>query len=371
MPNKKSAPPRGPIRYAVVGLGHISQGAVLPAFGHLENSKLTGLVSGTPRKLKTLAKKYGVEHTWSYDEYQDCLESGEIDAVFIGLPNDMHRDFTVRAAQAGIHVLCEKPLAVTARDCQRMIDAARKNKVRLMTAYRLHFEETNLRAVDLVSGGKIGEPRYFSAGFSFQVTDPANIRLQAERGGGTLYDIGIYCINAARYFFQAEPEEVFAYSSSGREPRFDEVDEMTAAVLRFPGERTAVFTTSFGSADSDFCEAVGTKGSLRLEPAYEYSEPLSWTLKTNGKEQKKTFPTRDQFGAEISYFSDCILEGREPEPSGEEGLIDVAIIEALYKSAASGKPVRLGKLPKKPRPTLKQEIHLPPVKRPKMVEAPR
>ena len=368
MPKKSSAKPRGKIRYAVVGLGHIAQVAVLPAFAHLRNSELVGLVSGTPKKLKALAKKYQVPNTWSYEEYQECLESGEIDAVFIALPNDMHREYTIRAAKAGIHILCEKPLAVTAKDCQAMIDAARKNRVKLMTAYRLHFEETNLRAIDLVANGKIGEPRYFNAGFSFQVTDPDNIRLQKARGGGTLYDIGVYCINAARYLFQAEPEEVFAYSTKGRESRFKEVDEMSAAVLRFPKDRMAVFTTSFGSGDVDFCEVVGTKGSLRLDPAYEYSEPLSWKLKVEGKEQEKTFPTRDQFGAEISYFSDCVLKGKDPEPSGEEGLIDVAIVEALYKSAATGKPVRMGQLPKKGRPSLKQEIHLPAVKKPKVIE---
>ena len=358
---------RGKIRYAVVGLGHIAQVAVLPAFGHLRNSELAGLVSGTPKKLRALGKKYGVRNTWSYDEYDDCLHSGEIDAVFIALPNDMHHEFTIRAARAGIHILCEKPLAVTAKQCSEMIEAARKSRVKLMTAYRLHFEETNLRAIDLVSGGRIGEPRYFTAGFSFQVTDPDNIRLKKVRGGGTLYDIGVYCINAARYLFQSEPEEVFAYSTKGRERRFKEVDEMSAAVLRFPGDRTAVFTTSFGAADVDYCEVVGTKGSLRLDPAYEYSEPLQWRLKADGKEQRKTFPVRDQFGAEISYFSDCLLKGSDPEPSGEEGLIDVRIVEALYKSAMTGKPVKIGKLPKKRRPGLKQEIKLPPVKKPKMV----
>lgn len=369
MKRKSAGEQRGKIRYAVIGLGHIAQVAVLPSFAHLKNSELAGLVSGTPKKLQELSRKYHVRNTWSYEEYDECLNSGEIDAVFIALPNDMHREYSVRAARAGIHILCEKPLAVTAQDCRAMIDAARKHRVKLMTAYRLHFEETNLRAIDLVSGGRIGEPRYFNAGFSFQVTDPDNIRLKKIRGGGTLYDIGVYCINAARYLFQSEPEEVFAYSSSGRERRFKEVDEMSAAVLRFPGDRTAVFTTSFGAADVDYCEIVGTKGSLRLDPAYEYSEPLAWRLQVEGKEQKKSFPVRDQFGAEISYFSDCILKGKDPEPSGEEGLIDVAIVEALYKSAKSGKPAKIGELPKKTRPNLKQEIKLPAVKKPKVIKA--
>ena len=355
------------IRYAVVGLGHIAQVAVLPAFAHCKNSVLAGLVSGTPIKLQKLGRKYRVRNAWSYDQYDDCLQSGEIDAVYIALPNDMHRDYAVRAAKAGIHILCEKPLAVTARDCEQMIQAAARHRVKLMTAYRLHFEEMNMRAIDLVASGKIGEPRYFNSSFSFTITDPDNIRLKKKRGGGTLYDIGVYCINAARYIFQAEPEEVFAFSASSGKKPFREVDEMSSAVLRFPGDRVASFVTSFGAIDTDFYEVVGTKGSLRAEPAFEYQGPLSWRLKVGEKEQEKTFSARDQFGAQITYFSDCILKRRDPEPSGEEGLIDVQIVEALYRSARTGKPVRLPKFPKKRRPSLKQAIKLPPVKRPQVV----
>jgi predicted dehydrogenase len=359
----------GTVRYAVVGLGHIAQVAVLPAFHHARNSCLAGLVSGSPDKLRKLAENYGVDHTWSYGQYEECLHSGTIDAVFIALPNDMHCDYTIRAAKAGIHILCEKPLAVTEKDCQLMIRAARANKVRLMTAYRLHCEETNLEVIDLVKSGKIGEAKYFHSSFSFEVTDPDNIRLKRKRGGGTLYDIGIYCLNAARHVFQAEPLEVFAMSERGKEKRFREVDEMSSVVLRFPGNRLATFTTSFGSADADFFEVVGTKGSVRVEPAFEYEGELAFTLRSGEKEMEKTFSPRDQFGAEISYFSECILKGRDPEPSGEEGLIDVRIIEAMYRSAKIRQPVRIGKLPSKAQPALAQEIKLPPIKKPKVIEA--
>lgn len=364
--NKSSS---GNIRYAVVGLGHIAQVAILPGFKHARKSELAGLVSSSPKKLQKLAKKYGVENTWSYDQYEECLHSGAIDAVFIALPNDMHKDFTVRAARAGVHVLCEKPLAVTARDCQQMIDTAKKNRIKLMTAYRLHMEETNLRASEIVASGKIGEPKYFNSCFSFEVTDPDNIRLKRKRGGGTLYDIGVYCLNAARYIFQSEPTEVFAYSANSGEKIFKEVDESTAVVLRFPQERLATFTTSFGAADADYYEVVGTKGSLRVEPAFEYVGELAFKLKVGEKEVQKTFAPRDQFGAEISYFSECILKGTEPEPSGLEGLIDVQIVEAMYRSAKSGRPVKLPNFPKKPRPNLKQQIKLPPVKKPEVIEA--
>jgi len=364
--NKSS---NGKVRYAVVGLGHIAQVAVLPAFKNAKNSILTGLVSASTEKLRKLAKKYKVDNTWSYDEYDECLKSGEVDAVYIALPNDMHREYTVRAARAGIHILCEKPLAVTARDCQLMINEAEKNGVKLMTAYRLHTEETNLRAIEIVTSGKIGEPKYFNSCFSFEVTDPDNIRLKKKRGGGTLYDIGVYCLNAARYIFQAEPIEVFAASANSGKKLFREIDESTSVVLRFPEDRLATFTTSFGAGDADYYEVVGTKGSLRVEPAFEYVGELSFKLKVGEKEQEKTFAARDQFGAEITYFSDCILHGKEPEPSGVEGLIDVQIVEALYKSAKSGKPVKLPNFPKKLRPSLRQQIKLPPVKKPEVIKA--
>lgn len=364
--NKSSS---GAVRYAVVGLGHIAQVAILPAFAQARKSALTGLVSSSPTKLQKLARKYAVENTWSYEDYEDCLHSGKVDAVFIALPNDMHKDFAVRAARAGVHVLCEKPLAVTMRDCQVMIDEAKKNRVKLMTAYRLHMEETNLRASEIVASGKIGEPKFFNSCFSFKVTDPDNIRLKKKRGGGTLYDIGVYCLNAARYIFQAEPTEAFAFSANSGARLFKEVDESTAVVLRFPDERLATFITSFGAADADYYEVVGTKGSLRVKPAFEYVGELSFKLKVGEKEQEKTFAPRDQFGAEITYFSECILNGRDPEPSGLEGLIDVQIVEALYKSAQSGRPVKLPKFPKKPRPTMKQQIKLPPVKKPDVIQA--
>lgn len=359
----------GTVRYAVVGLGHIAQKAVLPAFGHARNSELAGLVSGSPEKLAKLGKIYGVEKLWSYKEYEDCLHSGVIDAVFIALPNDLHREYTIRAAEAGIHVLCEKPLAVHREECEAMIRTARKNRVKLMTAYRLHFEETNLRVAEMVRAGKIGEAKFFNSSFSFEITYPDNIRLRRKRGGGTLYDIGVYCLNAARHVFRAEPVEVFCMSASSDDARFRQVDETSAVVLRFPGERLATFITSFGAADSDYFEVVGTKGSIRVEPAFEYQGELAFTLKSGEKEQRKTFAPRDQFGAEISYFSDCILKGREPEPNGEEGLIDVRIVEAMYESARTRKPVKLGKLPSKPRPNLAQEIKLPAVKSAPVIRA--
>jgi predicted dehydrogenase len=355
------------VRYAVVGLGHIAQNAVIPAFKHARrNSRLTALVSDDPDKLKTVGDKYKVEARFSYDEYEECLKT--VDAVYIALPNSMHADFTVRAANAGVHVLCEKPLAVTVEECERMINACREANVKLMTAYRLHFEEINLRAIELVRDGRIGEPKYFNSSFSMKVK-PGNIRTRRDTGGGTLYDIGIYCINAARYLFRAEPKEVVAVAVNSVPDKLPEIDESTAAILRFDGERVASFVTSFNAADVGFYQIVGTEGQLDVKPAYEYAEGLAYTLTVEGKTERKKIGKRDQFAPELLYFSECVIEDKTPEPSGEEGLQDVRIIQALYESADAGKAVQIPPYEPAQRPDASQQIVRPRIKEPKVVHA--
>lgn len=357
------------IRYAVVGLGYISQVAVLPAFAHAkENSELVALVSGDASKLKRLRKKYNVGKTYSYEQYCDCMESGEIDAVYIALPNHMHAAYTEGAANAKIHVLCEKPMAANEEECRSMIDACERNAVKLMIAYRLHFEKGNLSAMEAVRSGRIGDPRIFRSGFSQQVQE-GNTRLKEDFAGGPLSDIGVYCINAARYLFAAEPTEVFCYGGASSDPRFKEVGEMALALLRFPGERLAEFACSFGAADRSQYEVLGTKGFLQMDPAYEMAEDLKLEITVDGKTQKARFPKRDQFGPELVYFSDCILQDKQPEPDGKEGLADVRVINALLESQSTGQPVRIAPVEIDQRPSPEQEIHKPPVERPDMVKA--
>ena len=344
------------VRYAVVGLGYISQIAVLPAFSHSrEHFEVTALVSGDPVKLKTLARKYRIAHTYSYEQYADCLASGNIDAVYIALPNHMHRAYAESAARAGIHILCEKPMAFEEAECEAIIAEAEKANVKLMIAYRLHFELGNLRAIQVVNSGKIGEPRIFTSSFSQQVK-AGNSRLKKDVGGGPVYDLGVYCINAARYLFRAEPEEVFAWQSGGDGDRFREVPATTTAMLRFSGERVASFTCSFGAADRSVFEVIGTKGVLRMDPAYEMAEALKSEISIAGKTTKQVFPRRDQFAAELAYFSGCILNKEDPEPSGREGLADVRIIQALLQSAETNRPVTIRTTEVSRRPTMTQEI---------------
>jgi glucose-fructose oxidoreductase len=357
------------VRYAVVGLGHIAQVAVLPAFAHAnENSEVTALVTDDPAKAKQLSKKYCIGPVYSYQDYEHLVNSGEVDAVYIALPNNMHRDYSVTASNAGIHVLCEKPMATSEEECLDMIRAAEQNGTKLMIAYRLHFDKANLQAVELVQSGKLGEPRIFNSTFTMQVK-PDNIRLKRAMGGGPLWDIGVYCVNAARYLFRAEPEEVFAFDASSKDKRFREVEESVSAVMRFPDAQLASFACSFGAADVSAYEVVGTEGSLRADPAYEYAEGLKLKITINGKVRERDFGKSDQFGPELVYFSDCILRNRQPEPSGKEGLADVRVIRALYESLDKQEAVRLRIEEPEKRPSAVQEIRRPPIQKPDLIHA--
>jgi len=360
------------VRYAVAGLGHIAQVAVLPAFANASNSELVALVSGDGEKLKKLGKKYSLEHLYPYKDYSRVLSN--VDAVYLALPNHLHREYAVRAAAAGVHVLCEKPMAVTEEECWAMIGAAQQNHVKLMIAYRLHLEAGNLHAIELAKNERLGDMRFFTSEFSQQVADN-NVRVteSVAHGGGPVYDMGVYCINAARYLFGSEPTEISAQAATKPENRFLRVEEMVSVVMRFPGERLATFTCSFGAADVGTYSLLGTKGTLRADPAYGYAKPIQHRVTIGEKTKIKKFPKRDQFAAELVYFSDCVLKNKDPQPSGYEGLLDVRIIQAIYESIRTKKTITItdDQVPeaKKKRPSLGQEIHRPAHGKPQIVHA--
>jgi predicted dehydrogenase len=358
------------VRYAVVGLGNITQVAVLPAFAHAtENSELVALFSSDEKKLRLLAKRYRVPFTGSYDDMESVLAEANVDAVYLAVPNSLHREMTASIAKLGIHVLCEKPMAMTSADCEAMIRATDERGVKLMIAYRLHFERANLTAIQRIQSGAIGDAQLFSSVFCQQVR-AGDIRTRDELGGGALFDLGIYCVNAARYLFAAEPEEVSAMQLVGTDPRFEDVDATTMALLRFPGNRLAQFVCSQAAANVGEYRVVGTKGDVRLDPAYEYEGALQDFVTLKGKTKKTVYPKGDQFAPELVYFSRCILEDKKPEPSGEEGLADVRIMEAIAQSAKSGRTVQLAPFTRDDRPSLRQAITKPPIRRPATVHAP-
>jgi predicted dehydrogenase len=358
------------VRYAVIGLGNIAQVAALPAFAHAkENSELVALISSDRAKLSVLSKKYDVAYTGSYDDLEIVLSASKADAVYLAVPNTLHRLITERAAYAGAHVLCEKPMATSVEDCEAMIAATAADGVKLMIAYRLHFEEANLRAIEHIRKGEIGEPRIFSSVFTQQVRE-ADIRTKGSLGGGAVYDMGIYYINAARYLFQSEPIEVMATQIRDTGERFQGVDEVTTAILLFPNNCLAQLTASQGAADVSEYRLVGTRGDVRLDPAYAYTTGLTEFVTVDESTKKRTVARRDQFAAEIIYFSDCILNDRMPEPSGEEGLCDVRVLHAIEESARAGRRMRLAPFERERRPDLSMKIARPAVEKVTPLNAP-
>lgn len=338
---------RRKIRYAVVGLGFISQKAMLPACANAaRNSELTALVSGDRRKLKALGKRYGVPILAGYGEFDALLASGKIDAIYIGLPNTLHADFAVRALAAGVHVMCDKPLATTEADCRRMIDTARGIGSKLMTAYRLHYEPATLAAYDLIHGGRLGAVRFVTSQFSVQVR-AGNTRTRADLAGGPLFDLGVYCVNALRHIMRAEPVEAYAATAAGSDPRFREIEEIAQVSLRFPGNRLASFTCAMGASRSGTIGVFGTKGTLRLDQAYGMlggkALRVDWPL-PKPRRLERAFPALDQFAPLLLHFSDCILKGRDPLSSGADGAADIRVIEAIRRSIAARAPVALDPL---------------------------
>jgi len=348
-----------PIRMAVAGLGHFAQVAVLPAIAQLDDVTIGALVSGSAHKLAELGDRYQVSRRCDYAGLEALLAGKEIDALYIAMPNDLHAAITLVAARHGIHVMCEKPMAPTEAECMQMLRACEQRDVRLMIAYRLHFEAANLHAVEVARGGEIGEPRVFTSVFTTQVRE-GNIRTQPRRGSGPLFDIGIYCVNAARYLFRAEPIEVSATRLCGSDPRFQAIDEAYAVTMRFSKDRVAQFTCSFGAHDRGSYQVIGTEGHLMLDNAYAYNAEMKLEVSSKTMSRQRTFPRRDQIAAEIAYFARCIREREDPEPGGWEGLADIRIIQAIQTASRFGRAVPVAPVGRLQRPDLGQQIEFPP-----------
>ena len=325
------------VRYAVVGNGWISQEAFTPSLRQTGNSEVVAIVSGNHEMAQRQAAFHGIAKVYDYSEYDTMLKSGTVDAVYIALPNSMHADYSMRASAAGVHALVEKPLATTVAESEAMIAAAAKAGVFLSTAYRLHTDEPTLALYDLVRKGAIGDPRLFTTIFSFQIV-AKNHRLLAKHWGGALQDIGVYCINAMRHVFAAEPLRVAAFDSMGEDDaRFSEVPATVSALLRFPGGRIASFQCSFGADTTDTLTVTGSEGQITVTNPYRFSQPRTLEIRHGNAVEVRNFPVTDNFSGQAAYFSDCILKGTKPEPDGEDGLADMIIMLAIEEAVRSGK----------------------------------
>ena len=337
-------PPGKKLGWAVVGLGSLSIHQILPAFAKCEKSKVTALVSGHSDKANKLAPRYGVDpkHIYNYENYDSLKNDSEVDVIYIVLPNGMHAEYTIRALQAGKHVLCEKPMANTPADCQKMIDAARAANRKLMVAYRCRYEPYNKEAIRIVRSQELGPTQTILTNAGWHIDNPDQWRLKKDlAGGGSLMDIGIYALNAARYLSGEEPTEVNAmmYSTPG-DPRFKEVEENINFQLRFPSGVLANCSSSYGYYHQSHFRVLGTTGLLELDPATWYSG-LRLRVQHGTVFEERELPVVDHFAAEMDHLSGCILENQEPLTPGEEGLRDLKIITAIYEAARAGKTVHL------------------------------
>ncbi len=326
------------IRYAVVGLGPLTQAGVLPAFGNAaENCELTAFVSDDPLKHKKLGKRYRVSLTYSYGDYDACLRSGEVDAVYLAVPPRQRKEFALRAIEAGLHVLSERPLGLTEEECEAVQKAAARKRVKVMVAYRLYQQDGNVKAIEFCRAGKIGEVRSFTATVA-AVARPDDARAQSP-GGGALFHLGIDAIHIARKLMNAEPLEAFASAQKSAEGK--PFEETVTAVLKFPGDRQATIFASLSNAEASYIHAFGSKGDLRCDPAFDADAECRHVVPLQGKKGERPFEPREPYAPQLLRFSDAILQGVDPQPGIAEALADVRVVRALERSLQEARPVKV------------------------------
>lgn len=323
---------------ALVGLGRYSGGQLAPALQETSLCKLTGLVTGTPSKAKEWGAKYKIQekNIYNYDNFDSIADNPDIDIVYIVLPNAMHAEYTIRALKAGKHVICEKPMATSVEDCEKMIKASKDAGKKLFIGYRLHFEPYNMEMMRLGKEQVFGPIKRMEAQNGFPVGDPNQWRLKKNlAGGGSLMDVGIYCVQGARYTMGAEPLSVTAHIEPSKDPKFKEVEDMIRWQLEFPGGVIADSASSY-SQSLNKLRAEATKGWFELSPAYQYNG-----LKGRTSQGKLNFKEINQQAAQMDAMAHAIMNNKKIRATGMEGLQDVKIIEAIYKAAETGKKVAI------------------------------
>ena len=347
-PTPSPQPPDQRVGYAIVGLGHLSLDELLPAFGECRKSKLVALVSGNPQKLQKVAQQYGVkpQNCYNYQTYDQLKDNPEVQVIYIVLPNGMHAEYTIRGAQAGKHILCEKPMANTSAECQEMIEACNKAGRKLMVAYRIQYEPHNRYVRELVRKKQYGAVKLLDMHNAQVEANPEHWRhKKALAGGGALPDIGLYCLNTARFILGEEPTEVSAYQySTPGNPLFREVEEMVTWQMRFPSGVIASCATQYYAHESRWYRVLNERGWLNMENAFAYEGlqlEQSYAIGQAEHTDNTSLPERNQFATEMDHFSDCVQQNKQPFTPGEEGLQDHRIMEAIYQSAQEGKSIKL------------------------------
>jgi predicted dehydrogenase len=328
---------------AAVGLGSIAE-VFMHAVSSAPNAQITGLVTGHPA---TKGVKFGALYNvpgnsiYTYETFDRLRDNPAIDAVYIALPNSMHCEYTIRAAEAGKHVLCEKPMAISSAECRRMIDACRRANVKLMIGYRIHYDATFRKLRELVRAGALGEIQSYQGGF-YGMRNKQQWRLDRSlAGGGSLLDLGIYPLNAMRWFTSEEPEFCRGLvATRDKSGAFASVEQSIDWMVKFPSGILGSGGSSYAQSGTNFLAINGTTGHLRLEPAFVYGDViLKYTGTAGDADLSGAGPVNDpdQFVSEATHFADCVLHNSQPSTPGEEGLADLLAIEAIY--AAAGSPI--------------------------------
>jgi predicted dehydrogenase len=330
------------IGFAVVGLGSIAQSSVLPAFAHSKKTRLVAVVSRDKKKAKRLARRFGADHAYSTDEYSACLSNPDVSAIYIATPQGEHEALATKAAEAGRHVLCEKPLAATVEQSARMVAACQQHGVLLMTAYRKYFEPSSLYLKKLIREGSFGRIDVIHTAFSELHLPGTSLPWLLDArlaGGGPLMDLGVYCVNTTRWLVDEDPVEVSAQSWQHDTAHFREVEEGIAFRMNFRSGLVVQATSTYGAAPSSFIHVQGTKGWALLSPAFPFEEERHLTGKIQGRWFQKKFKVADEFAPELDALAAAIQTGTTVEPDGRQGHRDVEIIHTIYASAKSGAPV--------------------------------
>ena len=338
--NLKQPSPDKKLGVALVGLGNYSSGQLAPALQETERCHLAGIVTGTPAKAEEWKKKYDIpeQNVYNYDTYDQIQDNPDIDIIYVVLPNGMHSEYTVRGAQAGKHMICEKPMATSVEDCQRMIDACNKNNVKLSIGYRLHFEPHNLRSMELGTEQVYGPISKMNAADSFVLRgDPDQWRVDKQlSGGGPLMDVGIYCVQGACYTTGEVPVAVTAEFGEVTRPEFfDDVEQSITWQMEFPGGVVANGSSSYNQ-DENLLRADAADGWWQLQPAYSYSG-----IEGETSEGPMDYPPVNQQARQMDAFAECIQQNQPSRVPGEMGLRDVRILLAIYEAARTGQRVSL------------------------------
>ncbi|ANH80877.1 glucose-fructose oxidoreductase [Niabella ginsenosidivorans] len=334
----------GPVlKVALMGLGGYAT-RVAEAMQQCKRAKITGLVSGTPEKLKSWGEKYAVpeKNRYNYENADAIKNNPDIDAVYVITPNALHHDLVIRMAGAGKHVICEKPMGLNAREGKEMVAACKKAGKKLLVGYRMHFEPATLEVIRMRNAGEFGTLRFFQGLCGFRIGDPTQWRLnKALAGGGALMDIGIYALNGARYMVGEEPVWVTAQETKTDPVKFKEgVDETITFQLGFPGGIMASCLSTYNMNNLDRFFLDGDNGFAELQPAAGYG-PVKGRTHKGPLQVQATLP---QQTIQMDAMAAILLDGTDPvvPVDGEEAVRDLVIIDAIYQAAKTGEKIKLG-----------------------------